>query len=177
MTMQARETGRGGPAVKSSSFLAQELAARGQRSLHLFAYLPISYPKTTLMFCLASAVLASLYAVQSLEFVAGRNDLISSKKRYVRLYEDYANEFMGLDKVLVVVEPTDEQQGKDFVTHLGESLERDTGYVREVLYRLNTTSLEGKKLLYLPPEALRALYQHLSASKELVSQLAAAPGL
>jgi hopanoid biosynthesis associated RND transporter like protein HpnN len=111
------------------------------------------------------------------EFVAGRNDLLSREKRYVQLYEEYTNEFMGLDQVLVVVEPTDEQQGKEFVTRLGASLERDTGHVGEILYRLDTTSLEGKKLLYLPPEALRALHQHLGASKKVVSQVATAPGL
>jgi hypothetical protein len=135
------------------------------------------YPKTILLLCLALAAITFLYAVQHLQFIAGRSDLIASDKRYVQLYKEYAHEFMGLDQVLVVVEPADEQQGKEFVIRLGEVLEHDRDHVEEIFYRLDTASLEGKKLLYLSPEALRMLQQHLGAYEELVHDLATTPGL
>jgi predicted RND superfamily exporter protein len=177
MTTQARETEREGPAVKGSSSPAQTSTAREQRSLRFLAYLPTTYPKIVLLLCLAGTVLASIYAVQSVGFVAGRSDLISREKRYVQLYEEYANEFMGLDQVLVVVEPVNEQQGKDFVSRLGELLERDRVHIGEVFSRLDTTALEGKKLLYLSPEALRTLHQQLKAHEKLVHDLTTTPGL
>jgi hypothetical protein len=163
--------------VKSSSSLVQRLTACEQQSLRLLAHLPTVYPKTILFLCLIVAALTFLYAVRHLEFISGRSGLIGSEKPYVRLYEEYATEFMGLDRVLVVVQPTDEQQGKEFVIRLGEFLERDKEHVGEVFYRLDTTPLEGKKLLYLSPEALRTLHQHLAAHGTLVRDLVTAPGL
>ena len=155
MATQARDTGRGRPAVKSSTSLVQRLTACKQQSLRLLAHLPTVYPKTVLFFCLALATLTFIYAALHLKFISGRSDLIGSEKRYVQLYEEYANEFMGLDRVLVVVQPAHEQQGKEFVIRLGEFLERNKAHVGEVFYRLDTSPLEGKKLLYLSPEALQ----------------------
>lgn len=148
-----------------------------QQSLRFLAHLPTKYPKTVLLLCLVVVAVTFLYAALHLDFISGRSDLIGSEKRYVRLYEEYANEFMGLDRVLVVVQPVDAQQGKEFVTRLGEFLERDRAHVGEVFSRLDTTSLEGKKLLYLSPEALQTLHQHLEVHKELMHELVTAPGL
>ena len=135
------------------------------------------YPKIVLLLCLAVATLTSIYAALHLEFISGRSDLIGSEKRYVRLYEEYATEFMGLDRVLVVVNRPTSSKVKSFVTRLGEFLERDKAHVGEVFYRLDTTPLEGKKLLYLSPEALQTLHQHLATHEELVRDLVTAPGL
>ena len=94
------------------------LTVQERQSLHLFATLPTTYPITVLLFCLALAALAALYAARQVQFISGRSDLIASEKRHAQLYKEYASEFMGLDRLLVVVEPTDEQQGKEFVTRL-----------------------------------------------------------
>src|SRR5262245_42501511 len=175
MTTSTQETDERERSVKSSP--SQSLAVRKRESLHFFAYFPIVYPKTVLMLCFALALLASLYAAQHLQLVAGRSDSISSQKRYVQLYKEYSDEFMGLDKVLVVVEPADEQQGKDFVAQLGGLLERDVTHVENVFYRLDLTALEGKQLLYLSPEELRTLRQHLETYKDVIRELASTPGL
>lgn len=177
MATQAQDTGGGRPAVKSLSSFALRLTACEQQSLRLLAHLPTVYPKTVLFLCLATATLTFIYAALHVEFISGRSDLIGSEKHYVQLYEEYATEFMGLDRVLVVVQPADEQQGKEFVIRLGEFLERDKTHVGEVFYRLDTAPLEGKKLLYLSPDALRTLHQHLAAHKELVRDVVTTPGL
>jgi hypothetical protein len=125
----------------------------------------------------ALAIAAAFYTAHSMEFVTGRNDLISAEKRYVQLDDEYAEEFMGIDQVVVVVLPVDVQQGKDFVTRLGETLARDTAHVAEVFYRIDTSSLEGKKLLYLSPEDLSALRDHVDEYHDLIHDLTTAPGL
>ncbi|MBI3303749.1 MAG: MMPL family transporter, partial [Deltaproteobacteria bacterium] len=165
--------------MKSSSTegIARALVAREQQLLGSFARLMITFPWTVLALCVAVAVLGSPYTVWHLEFITGRNDLISSDKRYLQLDEEYSNEFMGIDQLVVVVEPRDVQQGKDFAARLGEILARDTAHVEEVFYRIDTSSLEGKKLLYLSAEDLRSLHDNLTEYHDLVHDLTTTPGL
>lgn len=148
-----------------------------QRLWRTLAYLTTSYPWAVLLGCLALAVAAVTYTAHSMTFVTGRNDLISADKRYVQLDEEYSEEFMGIDQVVVVVEPRDLQQGKDFVSRLGERLLQDTTYIAEVFYRIDTSSLEGKKLLYLSPEDLHALRDQIAEYHDLIHDLTTAPGV
>jgi hopanoid biosynthesis associated RND transporter like protein HpnN len=161
----------------STGELKRSLLAQEQHLLRSLARLSIHYPWTVLLLCLAAAVWASFYTVQHLEFVASRNALTSHDKRYIQLDEEYADEFVGIDQLVVVVEPRDVQQGKDFVTRLAEILTRDTAHVQEVFYRIDTSSLEGKKLLYLSAEDLRSLQDNLEEYRDLVHDLTTAPGL
>lgn len=163
--------------LSSSQRFAQTLIACEKRALRFLAGVTTTYAKTVLVLCMLLSAVAALYTVQSLEFLTGRNELISSKKRYLQLDEEYSNEFMGVEQVVVVVEPRDVEQGKEFVTRLGEMLARDTTHVEEVFYRIDTTSLEGKKLLYLTPDDLRALHDNLQEYQDLIHELTAAPGL
>lgn len=157
--------------------IAQALQAREQQALRALARLTTTFPWTVLVCSVVVAILALFYTVQHLEFIAGRNDLISPDKRYLQLDEEYANEFMGVDQLVVVVEPRDVYQGKDFAARLGAILARDTVHVEEVFYRIDTTSLEGKKLLYLSAEDLRSLHDNLEEHRDLVRDLTTAPGL
>lgn len=141
------------------------------------ARITTSHPRSVLLGCFALAVVAVTYTAHSMTFVTGRNDLISSDKRYVQLDEEYSAEFMGIDQVVVVAEPRDVQQGKDFVTRLGEQLLQDTTYIAEVFYRIDTSSLEGKKLLYLDPEDLHSLRDQIAEYHDLIHDLTAAPGV
>lgn len=136
-----------------------------------------SLPGAVLLFSLAVAALAAFYTAGNLEFVTGRIEMISIKKRYVQLDEEYSREFKGLDPMIVAVEPRDVEQGKRFVARLGEILEQDTAHVEEVFYRIDTSSLEGRKLLYLSPEELRDLRDNLEDNRDLVRDLTAEPGL
>jgi hopanoid biosynthesis associated RND transporter like protein HpnN len=156
---------------------ARTLVGWEQKFLCFLAHLSTTYAKIVLLICLLVTALSSLYTVQHLQFVTGRNDLIDGDKRYVQLDEEYAQEFMGIDQVVVVVEPQDVQQGKEFVTRLAELLERDTAHVEEVFYRIDTSTLEGKKLLYLSPTDLHALRENLVEYRDIVREITTAPGL
>jgi len=150
---------------------------RERQLLRWLARVLISHPWPVLIGGTLLAAVAAFYTMRRMEFVTGRNDLISSEKRYVQLDDEYSEEFMGVDQVVVVVEPWDVQQGKDFVTRLGALLSRDTQHVAEVFYHIDTSSLEGKKLLYLSPEDLRALRENVEEYGDLIRDLTAAPGL
>lgn len=164
----------------SASFfdsVARAFKAREQRLLRWLAQLTTSRPWPVLLGCLVLAAAATFSAVRFMTFVTGRNDLISSDKRYVQLDDEYSREFMGIDQVVVVVEPRDVQQGKEFVTRLGERLARDTDNIEEAFYRIDTTSLDGKKLLYLSTEDLRSLRDQVKEYHDLIHDLTTAPGL
>jgi hypothetical protein len=136
-----------------------------------------THPWPVLIGCVALAVVASLYTVQHMEFVTGRNDLISADKRYVQLDDEYSEEFMGIDQIVVVVEPRDVQEGKNFVARLGAQLAQDTDHVAEVFYHIDTSSLDGKKLLYLSPDDLRSLHDNVKEYGDLIRDLTTAPGV
>lgn len=76
-----------------------------------------------------------------------------------------------------MVEPPTLEQGKQFVQTLTARLRADTQHVREAIHAIDTSSLEGKKLLYLSPDELRALRQRLDDAQELIFDLSDAPGL
>jgi len=163
--------------LDSPSSFKQQLVAIEKRGLRAVARGVVSYAKTILSICLLISVAASFYTVQHLELVTGRNDLISTDKRYLQLDEEYSEEFVGVDQVVVVVEPQDIAQGKAFITRLGERLAQDREHIAEIFYRVDISSLEGKKLLYLSAADLHDLQRNLEDSQEIIKDLLAKPGL
>jgi len=149
----------------------------GNRNLGFLLRWTTAFPRTWIGLLVAGAVLVVFYTVRNLEFITGRMEMISIKKRYVQLDEEYSNEFKGLDPMIVAVEPVDVEQGKRFVSRLGEILASDPEHVQEVFYRIDTASLEGKKLLYMSPPELRDLHANLADNRDLVRDLAENPGL
>ncbi len=160
----------------SSSGPSSQLT-REQRALQSLARLTTTFPVTILALCLILVGMAVTYTASSLDFVTGRTDLIDSDKPYIKLEDQYTKEFSSVDQFFVVVEPQDIEQGKAFVIRLGELLAQETTYIEEVFYQIDTTSLDGKKLLYLPKEDLKSLFDDLSGSHDLIREITTAPGL
>ncbi|HJY81607.1 MAG TPA: hypothetical protein VKK81_11060, partial [Candidatus Binatia bacterium] len=133
--------------------------------------------KTVVGLGLAACVLSLWYTSHHLEFLTDRNDLISPHKRYLQLDKAYADAFHGLDQLVVVAESSDLEDTKTFVRRLGEELQADTVHVREVFYRIDTSSLEGKKLLLLSSADLRTLRKNVEDAEEVIQALATKPGL
>src|SRR5207253_11373235 len=69
------------------------------------------------------------------------------------------------------------ERGKQFVDALTRLLRTDTQHFSRVVDKIDTSSLEGKKLLLLSPEDLRTLQQRLQDAQDLLTDLAGAPGL
>src|SRR5207302_2659822 len=123
------------------------------------------------------AILSIWYTSHHLEFQTSRNALVSQNARYIQRFEEIDKDFYELDSFIVVIEPPHLERGKQFVNTLVPRLRADTQHFSRVVDRIDTSSLEGKKLLLLSPEDLRTLLQRLQDVQTLLTDLAAAPGL
>jgi hopanoid biosynthesis associated RND transporter like protein HpnN len=134
-------------------------------------------PWLTVLGAVGLAGVALWYTTTTLEFETSRNSLVSSSQRYVQIEDELDKEFDRVSYLLVVVDTPQPELGKQFVEALATRLRRDTQHIREVIEKIDTHGLEGKKLLYLSPEELRKLRQRLEDNQDFLIDLAAAPGL
>ena len=141
------------------------------------SHLTTTYARTVVALFTAMTVLVAFYTARHLELLTSRNDLVSSDKRYLQLDEEYGETFHGLDQLIVVAEGPNFEETKAFVRRLGERLEADTTHVKEVFYQIDTSSLQGKKLLLLPPEDLHSLRENVEDYQDLIRDLTVTPGL
>jgi len=149
----------------------------GQRGVWAIVRLSITFPWTTLVMAMVLAVLSIWYTSHHLEFQTSRNSLVSQNARYIQRFEEIDKDFYDLDAFIVVLEPPHLERGKQFVNALVPRLRADTQHFSRVIDRIDTSGLEGKKLLLLSPEDLRTLQQRLQDAQTLLTDLAAAPGL
>ncbi len=149
----------------------------GQRGVWAIVRLSITFPWTTLVMAMVLAVLSIWYTSHHLEFQTSRNSLVSQNARYIQRFEEIDKDFYDLDAFIVVIEPPRLERGKQFMHALVPRLRADTQHFSRVIDRIDTSGLEGKKLLLLSPEDLRTLQQRLQDAQTLLTDLAAAPGL
>ncbi len=157
--------------------IEEYIGRKEKRLLEGIFHLTDRFSKTILAVCVVGALIAALYTARELGFITGRIEMISTKKRYVQLDEEYSTQFKGLDPMIVVAEPVDIEQGKQFVNKLAQVLSNEKGSVEEIFYRIDTRQLEGKKLLFLSPEELKDLRDNLEDNREMVRSVVANPGI
>jgi hopanoid biosynthesis associated RND transporter like protein HpnN len=148
-----------------------------QRSVWALVRLSITFPWTTLLVSVILAGVAVWYTSTHLTFQTSRNALVSPKAHYIQRAEDIDKDFHDLDAFIVAVEPPHLERGKQFVDALTARLRTDTQHFSRVVDKIDTSSLEGKKLLLLSPDDLRTLQQRLQEAQGLLTDLAGAPGL
>ena len=153
------------------------LQEMGQRGVWALVRLSITFPWSTLVIAIVLAAVAVWYTATHLKFETSRNSLVSQDARYIQRYEDIEKDFYDPDTFMVVVEPQRLERGKQFVEALTTRLRADTRYFSRVVDKIDTSSLEGQKLLLLSPEELRMLRQRLQDAQDLLTDLAGAPGL
>lgn len=149
----------------------------GQRGVWLLVRLSITFPWTTLSLAVLLAGLAIWYTATHLDFQTSRNSLVSQDARYIQRYKDIDADFYDPDAFIVVVEPPRLERGKQFIQALVARLRADTTHFARVIERVDSSSLEGKKLLLLSQEDLQTLQQRLQDAQALLADLAEAPGL
>ena len=149
----------------------------GQRGVWALVRLAITFPWTTLVMAIALAATSVWYTSTHLEFQTSRNALVSQSAHYIQRAKEIDADFYELDSFFVVVEPQRFERGKQFVDALAARLRADTQHFNRVVDKIDTSSLEGKKLLLLSPEDLHTLRQRLQDAQDLLTDLAAAPGL
>ena len=149
----------------------------GQRGVWALVRLSITFPWATLIIAVALAVASIWYTSGHLKFQTSRNALVSQSARYIQRFEEIDKDFYDQDAFIVVLEPPHLERGKQFIHALVARLRADTQHFRRVIDKIDTSSLEGKKLLLLSPADLRTLQQRLKDAQQLLTDLAAMPGL
>ena len=81
--------------------IKRTLATNEQRFFHFLARCATASPWTIILCSVLLAAGAVFYTFHHLEFVTGRNDLISSDKRYIQLDDEYSQEFMEIGRAHV----------------------------------------------------------------------------
>ena len=134
-------------------------------------------PWLTVILAVALAVLSVWYAMSALTFATSRNAMASSDAPYIQADQAASQDFGSLNYLVVVIEPPTLQQGKQFVQALSARLHHDTQHFQEVIEKIDASSLDGKKLIYLKPQELRDLEQRLEDAQDFIDDLSNAPGL
>ena len=148
-----------------------------QQGIQGFVRFVIAVPWLTVLLAVAAAGVALWYTMSALEFETSRDVLASSHARYIQLKNEIKEDFDDTDYLVVVIEPPNVARGKQFVQALVPRLRADTRHFHDVVARIDTTSLDGKKLLLLSPEELRALRQRLDEAQDFVFDLSQTPGV
>jgi hypothetical protein len=151
--------------------------SNGQLYLHSLIHLVTTAPWLTILLATTVAGVALWYTSEALEFETSRNALASSSARYIEIEKQLDADFNSIDYLMVVVEPPSLERGKQFVQALATRLRADTQHFKQIIEKINTTSLEGKKLLYLSPEELRTLKRRLEDAQDFIVDLSETPGL
>lgn len=147
------------------------------RWLYRFSMWSAHHPLRILACAIILAILSVMYTVWKLDFETSRNDLVDPDEPAVARFEEISDDFGRLTNVIVVVEGSDLERMKAFAVRLAERLSHETQYFGNILYRINTESLEGKKLIFLSPEDLENLKDKLDEYGELIEELAFEPSL
>ncbi len=129
------------------------------------------------MLAVTLAVLSVWYAVSALKFATSRNAMASAKAPYIQADQAASKDFGSLSYLVVVIEPPTLQQGKQFVQTLAARLHADTEHFQEVIEKIDSSSLDGKKLLYLKPHELRTLQERLEDAQDFIYDLSEEPGV
>lgn len=149
----------------------------GQRLIQTLIRFASAAPWFTILLSVVTAGIGLWYTAVALEFETSRNALASSHAPYIQLKEEIKADFGQTDYIVVVVDPPNLTRGKQFVEALTPVLQADTEHFDEVIAKINTSSLDGKKLLLLSPGKLHDLKGRLADSQDFVSDLSQSPGL
>ena len=150
----------------------------------------IRRPGALILIGVLLAAVATVYAIQKLDFKTGRNDLIGRDSAYWKLYSQYAEEFHAEEDYLVVVESNRPERNravvdalaKQFLVARNNPAPADDPVAQQfvpadVFYRVDFEPLEKWFLYYLSLEELAQIGESLKDFNQLVALLQANPRL
>jgi uncharacterized protein len=139
-----------------------------------FAY---SHSISVIAVSLIVAVLSLWVTAELLTFKTGRGDLVSKDLPYVKRHEIFRSEFEDFDGMIVVVEGEDPEQKKNFVEALASKIKSHPAVFSDVFYKVDTTYLKDKALLFLNQTELKDLVRKISEHQQFLDDVNASPGL
>lgn len=137
----------------------------------------LKYPRVILLLTGLVAVFSLGAAMQWLEIRPSRSELVFTGQRLIQLKQAYEEAFGHRDGIVVVVDASDLPRAKEFVSTLAARLQRDREHITELFYRVDSAPFEAHSLQYLSLDELEALRRKIEDHRELIRDLAAAPGL
>jgi hopanoid biosynthesis associated RND transporter like protein HpnN len=127
------------------------------------------------LLALLLAGLSIFHTVRNLDFKTSRNDLIADTEPAVERFSEISDDFGNMTNVIVAVEGKDPERMKAFMKELASRLVLEPQFFAEMFYQIDTSSLEGKKLLFLSAAELDDLAKKLADYGELIEDLGFSP--
>jgi hopanoid biosynthesis associated RND transporter like protein HpnN len=125
----------------------------------------------------ALAVASVYYTATHLTVRTTRNDLVASNQRLIQESEKMDRAFGGRDGMVVVVENGHPKRAIKFANDLAAELRRYPDHFPELFYHIDPERFKRSALLYLEPQDLDKIKNSLLKQGDLLSGLAADPGL
>lgn len=136
--------------------------------------------KHSLVVVAVSLILAGLsiwVTGEKLTFKTGRGDLVAKGLPYVKLYEEYRDQFEDLEGMVIVVESESPEKMAEFAETLAAKLQVRQDLFSQVICKLDTSYFRSRFLLYLDPPDLQSLQTKLEEHQDFIESVNAAPGL
>ncbi len=135
-----------------------------------------SHPILILSIAFALSFLSFYYAYKEMDFLTSQKDLISPKRRLMKLYKKF-DQFDDLDKFIVVIHHRDKKKAVEFAKKLVSILKKQKDMYTDVFYRIDPNRFKKWALLYLDKEDLLNLETQLKDHKELIEDILRSPDL
>ena len=134
-------------------------------------------PYLTVTLSLLLAVFGITVTVQNLRFKTSGRDVLPQNAGYVQRYNEYAKDFGELEDIVVVVEAPRFETAKAYASRLVQELRDSPVKFSRASYRIDPKKFEGRQLLYLSTETLRAIREKIFDHQEFMENFASDPSL
>jgi uncharacterized protein len=114
---------------------------------------------------------------EKLTFKTGRGDLVAKGLPYVKLYEEYRDQFEDLEGMVIVAESESPEKMAEFAETLAAKLKVRPDLFSQVIYKFDTSYFRFRFLLYLDQPELENLQTKLEEHQNFIESVNATPGL
>ena len=106
-----------------------------------------SHPVLIVSIAFTLSFLSFYYAYKEMDFLTSQKDLISPKRRLMKLYKRF-DQFDDLDKFIVVIHHKDRKKALEFAKKLVSILKKQKDANTDVFYRIDPDKFKCWALLY-----------------------------
>ncbi len=135
-----------------------------------------SHPVIIVIIAVLLSILSLYYAYKDLDFYTSQKDLISPKRRLMKLYKRF-DQFDDLDKFIIVIHHKNRKESLKFAKSLVSILQKQKDKYIDIFYRINPDWFKKWELLYLDENDLLNLKDQLKEHKELIKDILRKPTL
>jgi uncharacterized protein len=153
------------------------LAERIGRPLRRLVRLACARPALTVAIAAALAVVSLVYALTTLTFATSTRSLLPPGQPYVERFTQYDREFADLESIAIIVEAPSLPEATMYANRLVRQLRETKVPLKQISYRIDPKQFEGRGLLYLSKEKLRAIREKIFDYQEFMEAFAARPTL